>query len=202
MTPKQIERIQIKIKKIRAALAAEKRKFGGYDDSRRMRYMPPQLFIKIQDYKGGLVYLRWFKKNFSDDIGFPDFLFEWTLILFKNGKLKDAEQKAIETYFSNSYLFDKYFGREIIPIEKYEYSNVSNAEFVKYLNYSSEQEELADFTEWLREFEKSERFQVIREKYIEINKRLLHEEDYETRLYLLKQIDQLSCKNTDLINEL
>jgi hypothetical protein len=201
MTPKQIESVQIKIKKIRAALAAEKRKFGCYDDSRGMRYMPPQLFIKIQDYKGGLVYLKWFNKNFPDDIGFPDFLFEWTLILFKNGKLKDAEQKAIETYFSNSYLFDKFFGREIISIEKYEYSNMSAPEFVQYFNYSYEQVGLTDFTEWLWQFEKSERFQMIKEKYIEINKRLSNEEDYETRLYLLKQIDQLSGKNTDIIND-
>ncbi|WP_347840009.1 hypothetical protein [uncultured Draconibacterium sp.] len=170
MTPKQIERIYTKIKKIRAALAAEKRKFGCYDDSRGMRYIPLQLFVKIEDYKGGLVYLRWFKKNFPDDIGFPDFLFEWTLILFKNGKLKDAEQKAIETYFSNSYLFDKFFGREIIPIEKYEYSNVSTTEFMQYFTYSSEQVEFADFSAWLMEYENSERFQMKKEKFIEINK--------------------------------
>lgn len=191
MTPNQIERTQIKIKKIRAALAAEKRKFGCYDDSRGMRYLPPELFIKIKDYKGGLVYLRWFKKNFPDDIGFPDFLFEWTLILFKNDKLKDAEQKAIETYFSNSYLLDKFFGREILPIKKYEYSNVSGPEFVKYFNYSSSQKELSDFSEWLKQFEKSKRFQEIKEKYIEINKRLLHEDDFEKRSYLLSQLRQL-----------
>lgn len=94
MTPKEIERIRLKIKKIRAALAAEKRKFGWYDDSRGMRYLPPQLFVKIQDYKGGLVYLRWFQKNFPDDIGFPDFLFEWTLILFKNGKTERCRRKS------------------------------------------------------------------------------------------------------------
>ena len=191
MTPKQIEKVKTKIKRIRAALAAEKRKFGGFFDSRGLRYMPPQLFIKIQDYKGGLVYLRWFQKNFPDDIGFPDFLFEWVLILFKNGKLKDAESKAIETYFSNSYLFDKYFGREIIPIKKYEYSNMTGSEFVQYFNYSSTQIELNDFTEWLLNFEKSERFQTVKEKYIKIHKRLLTEEDNETRKYLLMHIDQL-----------
>ena len=54
MTPKQIEKVQIKIKKIRAALAAEKRMFGCYDDSRGMRYLPPHLFVKIQDYKEDL----------------------------------------------------------------------------------------------------------------------------------------------------
>jgi len=33
MTPKQIERIRPKIKKVRSTLVAEKRKFGAYDDS-------------------------------------------------------------------------------------------------------------------------------------------------------------------------
>lgn len=47
MTPKQLERIQTKIKSIRATLAAEKRKYGTYDDSRGQRYAPPGLYIQI-----------------------------------------------------------------------------------------------------------------------------------------------------------
>lgn len=83
MTPKQIERLRDKISRIKRTLAAEKRKFGWYDDSRGLRYLPTKYFVEIQDYKGGLGYLRWFSKNFPDDGGFPDFLFEWTIILFK-----------------------------------------------------------------------------------------------------------------------
>ena len=51
MTPKQIERIQKKIKNIRKALYEEKRMFGGYHDGRGLRYVPPSLYLKIQDYK-------------------------------------------------------------------------------------------------------------------------------------------------------
>jgi hypothetical protein len=76
MTPYQKQRLELKIKKIRNILAAEKRKFVGYDDSRGLRYLPTSIYIKLQDYKGGLVYTRWFAKNFPDDAGFPDFLFE------------------------------------------------------------------------------------------------------------------------------
>ena len=191
MTPKQIERIQKKIKNIRKALYEEKRMFGGYLDSRGLRYIPPSLYLKIHDYKGGLTYLRWFNKNFSDDIGMPDFLFEWTIILFKIGKLKDAESKAIQTYFANSYLFDKYFERQIIPIEKYENSNLDIPEFAEYLTYSKSQNELSDFSEWLADFEKSEKFEKVKNKFLEINKRLKTENDIETRSYLLQQINQL-----------
>lgn len=191
MTPKQTERIQKKIKDIRKALSDEKRIFGGYNDSGGFRYAPTGLFLKIQDYKGGLTYLRWFNKNFPDDIGMPDFLFEWTIILFKNGKIQDTESKAIQTYFANSYLFDKFFERITPPIDKYESSNLETIEFVEFLTYSKNQSELSDFAEWLADFEKSEKFKKIKIKYLEISKKLKTEKDIETRSYLLQQIDQL-----------
>ncbi|MBA3900608.1 MAG: hypothetical protein H0X62_10425 [Bacteroidetes bacterium] len=191
MTEKQVERIRKKIKQIRAALAEEKKKFGGYDDSRGLRYIPVELFISISDYKGGLTYLRWFNKNFSDDIGFPGFLFEWVLILFKTGKLKDAEKKAFDTFCSNTYVFDFFLKRDIEPIDKQESFSFEAAEFAKRLPYSSEQPELSDFAEWLIKLLQSGKFSKSAEKFIEIQKRLLHENDRETRHYLIKQKEQL-----------
>jgi hypothetical protein len=191
MTPKQIERIQKKIKDIRKALSNEKRMFGGSHDGRGLRYAPTGLYLKIQDYKGGLTYLRWFSKNFPDDIGMPVFLFEWTIILFKLGKLKDAESKAIQTYFANSYLFDKFFERTVNQIDKYENSNLMTVDFADFLSYTKNQSELKDFAEWLTDFEKSERFEKIKSKYLEICKRLKTENDTETRSYLLQQLYQL-----------
>jgi hypothetical protein len=191
MTPKQIERIRTKISNIRRTLAAEKRKFGGYDDSRGLRYLPPKYFVQLGDYKGGLTYLRWFKMNFPDDVGFPDFLFEWTIILFKCGKLKDAVKKAFETYCGNTYLFDKFFGRPIVPIDKYERSNLAEAGFTNYFDYSSQQPELADFSEWLGKLIATEEFKSRCDKYIDIFKRLKTENDYETRHYLIMQARQL-----------
>ncbi|HAG15217.1 MAG TPA: hypothetical protein DCG69_01655 [Bacteroidales bacterium] len=188
MTPKQIERIQTKIKKIRSALTEEKRIYGGFHDGRGLRYAPLELYIKIQDYKGGLNYTRWFDKNFPDDIGSPIFLFEWTIILFNNDKIKDAESKAIKTYFSNSYLFDKFFDRPRIPIDKYEYSNFDMLEFTNYLTYSKNQTELSVFRDWLSDFEKSKRFEKTKANFLEINKRLKKETNTETRGLLLQQL--------------
>ncbi|MFW5793677.1 MAG: hypothetical protein ACOCWC_05285 [Bacteroidota bacterium] len=67
MTPKQDEKIRNKIARIRKELAADKKRWGGfYDDSRGLRYLPPELFIKLKDYKGGLRYLRWFNRAAQD----------------------------------------------------------------------------------------------------------------------------------------
>lgn len=97
MTDKQKERIKDKIKQVKSTLTAEKRKYGAFDDSRGLRYLPTEWSIRIGDYDGGLKYLKWFNKNFPDDMGFPEFLFESTIIFFKTRQLKEAEDYAMRT---------------------------------------------------------------------------------------------------------
>lgn len=191
MTPKQIDRLKKKIADIKRILAAEKRKFGGYDDGAGLRYIPTKYFIQLEDYSGGLTYLKWFDKNFPDDNGFPDFLFEWTIILFKTGKAKEANKKAFQTFCSNTYLFDKYFGRQIIPVDKWEGSNLGTPSFTEYLNYTSEQKELVDFSAWLDALISTQAFVTQSNQYIDIQKRLKTEQDGETRTYLVKAASQL-----------
>ena len=191
MTPKQIERLQKKISNVKRTLASEKRKYGCYDDSRGIRYLPTRYFIQLGDYSGGLKYLKWFAKNFPDDGGFPDFLFEWTIILFKNGKTKEAEKKAFQTFCSNTYIIDKYFGKPIIPVIKWEGSNLEAPSYVEYLVYTSEDSELIEFSDWLDKFISTEVFVKLSNKYVEINIRLKTEHARETRHYLVKQAIQL-----------
>lgn len=193
MTPKQKDKIVNKIKKIKAALAADKKQWGGYHhDGQGLRYAPPRLYIQLGDFSGGLRYLNWFNKNFPDDSCYPDFLFEWTLILFKTGRQKEAEKKAFLTFTQNTYLFDKFFGRPIKPVDKWEYSNLEMPEFViNYFDYFYQQENLVDFAEWLDKLIQSENFKNLCDQYIEIYKRLQNENDIEIRRYLLKQANQL-----------
>lgn len=192
MTDKQADKLRLKIKKLKNALAADKRRWAGYyDDSRGLRYLPTQYYIKLGDFDGGLKYLKWFHKNFPDDSGFPDFLFEWTIILFKTGDLKQAEQKAFKVFCSNAYIFDKFFGRPIVPIDKYEHSNIDIPAYTDYFSYTYNQPDLADFADWLDKFTKSDKFIAASQKFIDIHKRLKTEKDSKTRQYLLKQMYQL-----------
>lgn len=192
MTEKQAETLRQKIKRVKLDLAADKRRWGGfYDDSRGLRYLPTQYYIRLGDFSGGLKYLKWFQKNFPEDSGFPDFLFEWTIILFKTGNIRQAEKKAFETYCSNTYILDKFFGSPIIPLDKYEFSNVAMPDFVENFNYSSKQPELIDFSDWLEKFIRTEKFSASRQQYVDLYKRLKTENDAETRGYLIKQARQL-----------
>ena len=188
MTPKQEERIRTKIARIRKELAADKKRWGGfYNDGRGLRYLPPGLFIKLKDYKGGLRYLRWFNRTFSDDSGYPIFLFEWTLILFKTGNLREAENKALRTFFSNNYLFDKFLGRTLMVIDKEENSNWETVELADSLTYSSNDPELTGFSIWLECFIEGERFSRFADEVIEIDRRLKTEPRGKTRSELVSR---------------
>jgi len=193
MTPKQQERIKNKIKKVKAALSADKKRWGGqYHDGQGLRYFPPQLYIELNDFTGGLRYFNWFNKTFSNDSGYPDFLFEWTIILFKTGRLKEAEKKAFETSCSNTYLFDIFFGRQMTKIKKWEGSNLQTQDFAdNQFCYNSKQENLLDFSEWLDKFIVTEKFILLSRKYLDIQKRLETERDTETRQYLIQHERQL-----------
>jgi hypothetical protein len=108
-----------------------------------------------------------------------------------NGKTKDSERKAVETFFSNTYTFDKFFGREIIPIDKSENWSVEQPEFLDDFKYSSGQPELADFSKWLIKFEQTEKFKSVAERFTQAQMKLKYEKDLEMRHYLIRIDEQL-----------
>lgn len=189
MTEKQAERIRNKIKKIKAALAADKKYWGGYyHDGSGLRYLPPQHYIKLEDYTGGLRYINWFNKNFPDDGCYPDFLFECSLILFKTGRLKEAEKKAVQTYCENTYMFDKLLSRPIIEIEKWDSSLMESKDYaMNHFTYSGKEEHLADFMLWLEKITTTDKFVTFSSKFISINQALKTEVEPKKRMALLDE---------------
>lgn len=182
MTEKQIEKIKKKIRKHRAFLRAEKRKLGWYDDSYGKRYIIGMLYIQIEDYKSALRYFNWFDKEFSDDVGFPDFLLTWCLSLFKSNKLKEAEIKAIEVSFSNTYLIPLLLRKKIKEIRKSELSSVENINAAKYMVAEwKDKYNQKDFNEWLSQFLETPKYQSYINEFIDIKKKLLLEDEVENR---------------------
>lgn len=192
MTEKQQERIRLKIKRIKSELAADKKRWGGYyDDSRGLRYLPLEYYIKLKDYSGGKRYINWFYKNFPDDSGFPEFLFECTIILFYSKELKAATRKLFETFSSNTYIIDKFLENKIRQIEKYESSNIAGIEHLNHFNYTSYNEDLSEFTKWLAETYNSDLFKSVVNELINFQQQLKDEHNYEKRVVLGKKIRAL-----------
>jgi hypothetical protein len=191
MTPNQKQELEEQIEDIKASIETEVQLLDGFNDECGQRFIPTQLYLQMEDYAAGLDYLRWYLKVVPGDLGAPDFLFEWTVILFMCGKIKEAERKAVETFFNNTYIFDKFFGRELIQIDMVESWELEKAEYLADFKYSSTQPKLAAFTQWLMEFEQSDKFQSISKRFIDALIRLKYEDDPEIREYLLKVDDQL-----------
>jgi hypothetical protein len=188
MTDKQIERVKAKIEKYKKALAADKKYWGGqYQDGQGIRYIIPEQFIKIKDYKGGQRYLNWFDKNFPDDSGYPIFFFEWTFILFKCDKLIESQNKVHQTFFSNTYLFDKFLGKEPLKLDKYESSNWEFESLVEGFPYSSLDTEFIEFASWAENVLSRRTFLDKANKFIEIERKLKTEPVGQKRTELLNQ---------------
>ncbi len=171
MIPRETERLKNRIADVKRTFTEEQRIYGNCDDRSGVRYLPTKYYLQLGDYTGGLTYLKWFSKNFPNDIGLPFFLFEWIIILFKNEEIKKAKKKAFETFCSNTYLFQVFFKRPIIPIDKWEDSNLAKVAFAKHLGYSCEQVELRDFSEWLNRYTSSKQFITLSNKFIDIQKK-------------------------------
>jgi hypothetical protein len=192
MTPKQTERLEKKIADIKRILVAEKRKFGAYDDSRGLRYLPTGYFIQLGDYKGCLSYLKWFYKNFSDDGGIPEFLFESAILLFKGGRLIEAAKATIQTFCSNPYWINRFLGSQVVRLDIWHSSNLMQVEYTEALSYNSDRPEMADFSDWLRELITTEDFNRRSNRYVEIYRQLKSETDKESRRRLVQEAFQLA----------
>ena len=192
MTPRQKEKIKNKIKKFKDALSADKRHWGGqWHDGGGLRYAQPELYLQLHDYVGALKYFMWFDKNFPDDSCHPIFLFEWTVTLFKTADIKGAEKKALLTFFSNTYIFDKFLGKEFLHLDKYENSNWECASLTEDFPYSKDQPELLNFVDWLSQFLTSDKFFKIANEFIEIERKLKTEPIGQTRTALVNRLYSL-----------
>jgi hypothetical protein len=191
VTDKQKQKIEEKIKRIKRALAGEKRRFGGFDDSRGIRYLPTELFIKLGDFDNGLKYLKWFRKNFPGDMGLPEFLFEATMICFKTGRIEEAEDYALKTYFSNTFLIDKYFKRELKNPGQRVSAGFQRIEYLQNFDYQHDHDDFLEFSNWLNGFIESSRFVETKKEFDEIEKELETEPVGPRRSELLDRLFEL-----------
>lgn len=169
-------------------MAADKRRHGGfYDDSRGIRYLPPELHLKLQDYTGAIKYFNWFNKNFPEDACFAAFLFEWAVALFKTKRIKEAENKVLETFFSSKFLLDIYLEITPIKLESDENQNREQHQIRQYFQYKRNQEDLVDFSGWLETFVTSEKYKIFTDKLIELERQLEIESGRITRTKLVNK---------------
>jgi hypothetical protein len=193
MTDKQKDKIKSKIRSFRATLSAEKRKFGGYMDSRGLRYEISHLYIKAEDYKGALRYYTWFEKEFSDDMCYPLFYIQWTFAIYKNNKPLLAEKKLLETAYNDIFILPILVGEEEIKSE--DENEKGEIKFAQETSEMVKGELPTEFINWAKSIYKSESFQKQFRNFVGLRK-LIEDEP------LGKQKDRLYKEEERLIKEL
>jgi hypothetical protein len=196
MTERQIERIKKTIKFYRARLAAEKRMHGDYDDSSGLRYIIAELYFQIMDYKGALVYFRWFSKAFPDDTGFPVFNLFWSAAFFENNKIPQAIQKAYETSFSNTYLLELIAERETVQLDKSEMIGYENLEYAKQVYKDCINLITLEFHIWISNLSEFNDFKANLNKFISIQKLIKDEPVGPLRTGLLQESNKFERQLT------
>jgi hypothetical protein len=167
--PKTPKGISNGITKIRSQLSAFKREYGGHDDSGGARYYLFYLYFLLGDNRRSSEYIRWFEKEFPDDSGEPFALLCWALILHRMGK--DGDYILARTMLSNIYLIPHLLGEEI-PEEVPHSSNWAQQDFLEYMPERVAEAITDDDLSWIRERYKSEKFQTVQKRHIEIEKEL------------------------------
>jgi hypothetical protein len=194
MTEKQIEKIRLSINKHRSALTAEKRKFGGFDDSAGRRYYIFDLYMRIADYRGMIIYKKWFDKNFPDDIGAPLLSLDWAIAYFELGQITEAKIYTIDTAFQNIYLHGLLLDREISRIDMYEHG-YDMLEFAKSMIKDCKEASTKPYLDWLARFMDTEEYKVPINKFIALNKLLKDESSQDKRIELFRYITELENTN-------
>jgi hypothetical protein len=198
MNEKEIETIKEIIKVYRARLAGEKRRFGGYFDNGGIRYVIPELYLKLKDYKGALSYYRWFNREFPGDSGFAAFNLLCALTLFQNKKIKEAIRMAYKTGFSNIYLIDLLCKKSPVDIDRLEHAQIEDLEYAKKIVEGYEKLVTKEFRDWICLLNENEEFKSHMKKYVSIQKLLSDEPQGQLRSYL---IDEASALERLLTNE-
>jgi hypothetical protein len=193
MTEKEIEKIKNTIKVYKSRLAGEKKRFGGYFDNGGVRYIIPELYVRLGDYKGALTSFRWFEREFPDDSGFPFFDLLWTFTYFKNNREKDAIRLAYKTAFSNIYMIDLLCKNTITDNGG---SGAGDIDYAKEVIEWVEKLLSKDFKEWICRLNKTEEFKANMNKFISIQKLIDDESLSESRSDLIDESEKLERKLT------
>jgi hypothetical protein len=173
--PKDPKKIRQRLRRYERELRKEYEKFGAIHDGSGKRYFLGPLYMLLDDLPGALQSFEWFEQNFPDDVGDSFQYLCWTLALYRSGDLAAATLRLQQTMLLNLYVIPHLLGEELAELDIWHGSNVAQKEYVEYI--PPELFELWDeeALQWAKETYHSPKLDQVRERYIEIHRRLKEE---------------------------
>ena len=162
-------------------------KFGFVHDGQGKRYLLFTLYFVLNDIEETKGYIKWYEKEFSDDIGEPIQKLCWALSLRRMDDEVGARKILAETMLANLYIIPKLLDQEIA---EYDIWHPSSDGYIGYADYIPK-EVIASITEaetqWLRQQYDSLEFRRILKRYIEIYRKLKNTKEIGERSRLLEE---------------
>ena len=191
MTDKQREKIKQKIRSLRSKLSAEKRKYGGYDDSYGKRYIIAELYLKLGDYKLAKKYYEWFDREFPDDMGFPEFNFGRIRVLFESKKHEEGISQLIDLETYNTYLINIILDQPSPEVETWEWSNMATLEYAISIKDFCQSILSPAFKDWLKSTTSSTNYKAYKQSFIALQVQLNIENSIKERNTIQTKTEQL-----------
>lgn len=169
----------------------EKRTYGAISDGSGKRYLLTWLYFVLGDLKGGKTHLRWYEREFEDDVGEPIHKLCGALMLHRLGEAQRAKYMLADLMLSNLYMIP-YLLNEAGP-EDTGWRSSNDAE----RDYTAEIPEeilgaIADEDRnWMKRLNDSLEFRRYRKRHIEIYRELEHTKDVEKRRPLVREAGTL-----------
>jgi len=189
--PSTKKKLSQRISSYMSSMKREKREHGFISDGSGKRYLMFTLLFLLDDIMKCQSYFDWYEKEFSDDIGEPEQVLCWKLLLKKMGMEEKAKYKLAELMLLNLYFIPKLIGKDI---KKYSMWHSSNYVEPEYFDYTSSQiiEKITnDEKIWMNNCYDSFEFKRVRKRYVEIYTILPNEKDREKRGKLIDETSRL-----------
>jgi hypothetical protein len=133
-----------------------------------IRYNIGALYLKINDTEGAINHFLCFEALYPQDNGEPFHFMAWTIALYRNGDLKEAEYMFLKTMLQNEYLFPILFGQNPELLDGWHRMTLGEKDYIskapKWILDLWEKEEI----NWAMEIYQGELCNKIRERYATI----------------------------------
>jgi hypothetical protein len=128
--------------------------------------------LLLGDLEGALKAFRWFEAEFPDDSGMPDHHLCWALALLRAGDQENAARRLRKAMLSNLYLIPHLLGLPVRELDIWHGSNIAESSYLEYVPEEYlllwDEKEL----EWASGLYHGPEFEAVRERYVEIHRKL------------------------------
>jgi hypothetical protein len=189
--PKTDRGLRSRIAAYKKAMQQERRTFGCISDGYGKRYLTFWLYFVLGDLKEANTYIRWYERNFEDDVGEPIHKLCCALILHRIGKHEKAKYFLANLMLLNLYVIPLTISEKVDDYGIRFGSNYADLDYAEEIPSEILNAITSEEREWMRDLYNSLEFRRYRKRYIEIYSALENTHGVEKRSPLVREAGEL-----------